>query len=73
MCLGLCVKCEKGIGFSSPYSSLSRDQLIEERKTLGGVPVFKRIVLNPKEIKHSVIPSERDSPILPAGIFLSPI
>ena len=38
----------------------------------GGVPVFRRPVLNPRAPRDSVIPTDPSSPILPAKIFLSP-
>ena len=73
MGLNFSVKCENGAGFLSPNSSVVFDQRILDFKALGGVPVLRRIVLKPKETKFSVIPSDRTSPILPAGAFLSPM
>ena len=66
------VKKENGTGFLSPKSTDVFFQSMLDFSARGGVPVFNLIVLNPIELRYSVIPIEEDSPILPARIFLSP-
>jgi hypothetical protein len=64
---------EKGVGDESPLEISVLSQLIVDDISRGGVPVFSRPDLNPKEQSDSVIPIDPPSPILPAKIFLSPM
>ena len=57
----------------SPGCGVSIDQSIVCLFSLGGVPVFNRPALKPKDKSDSVIPSDLFSSSLPALIFSSPI